>query len=84
MQENIYVGIFCSIVINFLLYSLQFVSKIAMPKIIRWANNIQQNYYLQFGLFGSLTHPMLCYCDIEEKGSLLLCISKWLRRETIE
>ena len=26
-----------------------------------------------------LTHPMLC--DIKEKGSLLLWISKWLRRE---
>ena len=31
-----------------------------------------------------LTHSMLCYRDIEEKGLLLLCISKWLRREPIE
>ena len=30
-----------------------------------------------------LKHPMLCDCDIEEKGLLLLCISKLLRRETI-
>ena len=31
-----------------------------------------------------LTHMMLCDCDIEEKGLLLLCISKLLCRETIE
>ena len=31
-----------------------------------------------------LTHPMLCDCDVEEKDLFLLCISKWLRRETIE
>ena len=31
-----------------------------------------------------LTHPMLCDCDIEGKGLLLLCISKWFRRETIK
>ena len=26
---------------------------------------------------------MLCSCDIEEKNLLLLCISKWIRRQTI-
>ena len=31
-----------------------------------------------------LTHPMLCDYDIKEQGLLLLCISKWLRRKTIE
>ena len=30
-----------------------------------------------------LTHPMLCDCYIDEKGLLLIGISKWLRRETI-
>ena len=30
-----------------------------------------------------LTHPMLCNCDIKQKSLLLLCILKWLRRETI-
>ena len=29
-----------------------------------------------------LTYPMFCDYNIEEKGLLLLCISKWLRRET--
>ena len=31
-----------------------------------------------------LTHMVLCDYDIEEKGLLLLCISKWLCRGSIE
>ena len=31
-----------------------------------------------------LTQRRLCDCDIEEKGLLLLCIVKWLCRETID
>ena len=31
-----------------------------------------------------LIHSLLCDCDIKEKGLLLLCISKYLRGETIE
>ena len=31
-----------------------------------------------------LAHMILCDCHIQEKGLLLMCISKWPRRETIE
>ena len=49
-------------------------------------NEIFSNILVVWQLLSSicLTHPMLSDCDIEEKGLLLLCMSKWLHRETIE
>ena len=66
-------------------FSVTFISKIYRAGLKNWTKLLVKILVVWQLLSGFwLTHSMLCDSDVEEKNLLLLCISKWIRRKTIE